>query len=193
MKRSTLLSARPVARALVVLVLLVAGAVPSLARSYRVDSARIEIAVEIGPRFYPLVHGVFRRFTSSILIDLMQPEHSMLRFTVASASLDTGTSALDSYVRGPGFLDAADYPTIHFVSTKVEKLGEHRMRVTGNLTLRGVTRPETFMLEVQPGVGSNLSLRAEGEVRRSAFGMTSGLPIVPDNVRILVTTRADGP
>lgn len=193
MKRPTFFSVRSTIRAFAVLVLLASGLAPSLARSYRVDSAGIEIAVEAGPKIYPLLHGVFRDFTSHIVIDVAQPEHSVLRFTVASASLDTGTVALDSYVRGPGFLDAAGHPSIHFVSTKVEKLGEHRMRVIGNLTLRGVTRAETFVLDIQPGAGSHPSLRVEGDIRRSAFGITSGLPIVPDNVRILVTTRANAP
>lgn len=191
MKRSTVHPVRLVFRALAVLAILLGGTLPLIARTYRVDPAKTEIAFEIGAKGYPLTHGVFRRFTSSLAIDVERPQRSSVRFEVASDSLDTRSPALDAYVRGPVFLDAASYPTIRFVSTSVEKLGDHTVRVTGDLTLLGVTRPETFVVEVDPGAGSSFSLRAAGDVRRSAFGMKSALPLVSDDVRILVSTRAD--
>lgn len=161
------------------------------AATYRVDPARTEIAFEIGAKGYPLTHGVFRRFTSSLSIDLDHPQRSAVRFDVAAASLDTRSPALDAYVRGPAFLNAERFPSIRFASTAVEKLDDHTVRVTGNLTLLGVTRPETFTVAAERGGAAGFAFHAEGGVRRSAFGMTAGLPLIADEVRILVSTRAD--
>lgn len=163
------------------------------AETYRVDPARTQITFEIGAKGYPVTRGVFRKFTSNLSIDLDRPARSAVMFKVASASLDTQSPALDAYVRSPVFLNADRFPDINFVSTAVEKLDDRTVRVTGNLTLLGVTHPETFTVQVDRGQGKAFTFQAEGSIRRSEFGMIGGLPLVSDDVRIIVATRADTP
>lgn len=182
---------RIAAKLALLVALLVATVSSAFAMPYRVDPAHTEIAFEIGAKGYPLTHGVFRSFTSQLTIDLDHPQRSSVRFNVASASLDTRAPALDAYVRGPAFLNADAHPDIRFTSTAVEKLDDHTVRVTGNLTMLGVTRTETFTVEVQRGPGAAFAFRVEGAVKRSQYGMTAGLPLISDDVRIIVATRAE--
>ncbi len=176
-------------------VLMMAGTLCAVAEIYRIDPARTEISFEIGAKGYPLTHGVFRVFTSNLSIDFDHPARSAVTFKVAAGSLDTNAPALDAYVRGPVFLNADRFPSISFVSTGVEKLDDHTVRVMGDLTLLGTTLPESFTVAVDHGAGkgSPVSFQAEGAIRRSQFGMTGGLPLVSDDVRIIVSTRVEAP
>lgn len=161
------------------------------AETWRVEPARTEIAFEVGAKGYPLTHGTFRSFASALSIDFDHPQKSAVNFTVAASSLDTKIPALDAYVTSPVFLNAAGYPDIRFVSTAVRKLDDHTVEVTGNLTLLGVTHPETFTVEVARDAAAAVTLHAEGQVHRSDYGMTAGLPLISDDVRIIVATRAE--
>lgn len=172
--------------------LLVAGAVlafPALAAPYRVETGRTHIAFAIGAKGYPVTEGEFHRFNASLAIDAAAPARSTVSFTVAAASIDTRAAMLDAYVRGAGFLDTEHHPQITFRSTSVRKVGEAEVEVRGELSLLGVTRPETFRVSVTPE-GDGYVLVAVGTIRRSDFGMTGGLPLVSDMVTITVSTRA---
>lgn len=166
-----------------------ATASPSAAAAYRVEPGQTHIAFAIGAKGYPVTKGEFRRFTARLSIDAAAPAKSQVAFDVAAASIDTRAPMLDDYVRGAGFLDTARHPQIAFRSTTVHKVSERAVELRGNLTLLGVTRPETFQVIVTPE-GTAFRLVAEGEIRRSDFGMTGGLPMVSDTVTITVSTLA---
>lgn len=169
-----------------------AAAAPGVqAETFRLDPARTEIRFEVGAQGYPVTRGVFRQFTSNLAIDFEQPARSKVSFKVAAASLDTQIPVLDDYVRGPVFLDAGRYPEITFVSNSVEKLDDHRVRVSGVLTMMGVSKPETFLVDVTRQTGlASLQLAAVGRIHRSDYGMTGGLPLVSNDVGITVATLA---
>ena len=169
---------------------LVAAPLRADAGSYRVDPAATRIAFAIGAKGYPVTRGEFHRFNASLNIDSAAPSRSRVAFEVAAASIDTRVTLLDDYVRGPGFLDTAHHASIAFRSTSVRKVDERTVELTGDLTLLGVTRPETFRVTVTPQGAAAYSLVAEGEIRRSDFGMIGGLPLVADTVVITVSTRA---
>lgn len=162
---------------------------PASAATYRITPGETHIGFAIGARGYPLTRGEFHSFRASLAIDAAMPVRSQVSFEVAAASIDTHAPFLDDYVRGAGFLDTAHHPEIAFRSTAVRRLDDSAVEVTGALTLLGVTRPETFRVTVHPEEGG-YALLAEGEIRRSDFGMTGGLPLVSDTVTITVSTRA---
>lgn len=168
------------------------GTGPAGAAPYRVDPARTHIAFAIGAKGYPVTRGEFRRFTANLAIDVATPARSRVAFDVAAASIDTRSPLLDDYVRAPGFLDTAHHPGIAFRSTSVRKVDERTVELTGNLTLLGVTRSQTFRVTVTPTGASGYQLVAEGDIRRSDFGMTGGSPMVADTVTITVSTVAVG-
>ncbi|WP_454918357.1 YceI family protein [Xanthobacter sediminis] len=171
-------------------VALAVAATPALAASYQTDPARTHVAFTIGAKGYPMTMGEFRSFKADLAIDGGVPARSRVSFDVAADSIDTHVALLDDYVRGAGFLDTARHPSISFRSTAVRRVDDQTVELTGDMTLLGVTRPETFRVRVTPTADSAYTLVAEGEIRRSDFGMTAGLPLVSDTVTITVSTLA---
>ncbi|MBA3909892.1 MAG: hypothetical protein C0524_08370 [Rhodobacter sp.] len=110
----------------------------------------------------------------------------------AQASFPFAVQAL----KGPKVLDAKAYPRITFTSTSIQRAGE-AADVTGNLTIRGVTKPVTLRAEIFRPKGSaaddfsRLTVRLTGRVNRSAFGATGWNDMVGDEVRIIITARID--
>src|SRR5271167_3269370 len=124
--------------------------VPAVAAAnWRIDPARTHIAFAIDSVGYPRTHGQFRQFSGRISVDLDHPNRSSVTFHVRSQSVDVGSSSFDDYLRSTAFLDAAHFPSIDFASKSVEKLDDHTVRVTGDLTLLGVTRPLSVDVAVQ--------------------------------------------
>jgi len=106
-----------------------------------------------------------------------KPEDSWVEVTADAASVDTREQTRDQHLRSPDFLHVEQHPSITFRSTKVEPLGGSALRVTGDLTIRGTTRPLVLTGEFL-GVGKNpwgktvASFAATGEIDREEFGMT---------------------
>jgi polyisoprenoid-binding protein YceI len=163
------------------------------AANWRIDPARTHIAFAIDAIGYPRTHGQFRQFAGRISVDLDHPDRSSVAFHVQSQSVDVGSPSFDDYMRSAAFLDAAHYPSIDFVSKSVEKVGDHTVRVTGDLTLLGVTRPLSVDVEVQReagGDGGRLDFLAKTSIDRLAFGMNSGFPLVSREVELVISSEA---
>ena len=105
------------------------------------------------------------------------PEESRVEVTADAKSVDTRNDTRDNHLRSPDFLHVENFPTITFRSTKVELLGGPALRVTGDLTIRGVTRPLVLNTEFL-GIAKNpwgktlAAFSATGEIDREQFGMT---------------------
>jgi polyisoprenoid-binding protein YceI len=169
------------------------GPMPGVAAAnWRIDPARTHIAFAIEAIGYPRTHGEFRQFAGRITVDLDHPERSSVAFHVQSQSVDVGSPSFDDYMRSVAFLDAAHYPSIDFVSKSVEKLDDHTVRVTGDLTLLGVTRPLDVDVAVQraTGGGERLDFLAKTSIDRLAFGMNSGFPLVSREVELVISSEA---
>ena len=119
------------------LVLLPAPAVAP--RAYAIDRAHSQILFNAEARFIS-AHGAFDRWTADILFDPDTVINSSVRITIETASLNTKSDRRDNHLRSPDFFDAATYPTITFVSKKVVAAGENAWNITGDLTMRGVTK-----------------------------------------------------
>lgn len=91
-----------------------------------------------------IVKGRFKEVRGSLHLDIQHPENSWVKAQVNTASIDTGVAARDGHLRSADFFDAVKYPTIVFESVLVEQMGETIGKVTGNLTLHGITRQVTF-------------------------------------------------
>ena len=111
------------------------------AANWRIDPARTQIAFAIDAVGYPRTEGKFRRFEGRISIDFEHPDKSGVAFHVQSGSVDVGSASFSDYIRSVAFLDSAKYPSIDFDSTSVQRINDHTVRVSGELTLLGVTRP----------------------------------------------------
>lgn len=163
------------------------------AANWRIDPARTHIAFAIDAVGYPRTHGQFRQFAGRISIDFAHPDKSSVAFHVQSQSVDVGSQSFDDYMRSVAFLDSERFPSIDFVSNSVAKVDDHTVRVTGELTLLGVTHPVSVDVEVQregSGGGQRLAFLAKTSIDRLAFGMNSGFPLVSRDVQLVISSAA---
>lgn len=164
------------------------------ADNWRIDPARTTIGFAIDAVGFPRTEGRFHRFEGRILVDFDHPGRSSVVFHVQSQSVDVGSPSFSDYVRSPAFLDSAKRPSIDFVSTSVERINDHAVRVSGELTLRGVTKPIAVDVAVErldSGGRRRLEFHAETRIDRLAFGMSSGYPLVSREVDLEITSAAE--
>jgi polyisoprenoid-binding protein YceI len=182
-----------VLRTLAVVVAALIAVAPARAQSqFRIDPARTHIGFSIDAVGFPQTRGEFHQFMGRLAVDFDRPQRSRVTFEVMAASVDTRSAGLDDYVRGRAFLNAGQYPTITFASTGVEKLDDRTVRVAGDLTMLGVTRPAEFTVVVDRNVARRgvIGFHAQGTIERSQFGMISGQPLISDDITITVATEA---
>jgi polyisoprenoid-binding protein YceI len=163
------------------------------AQGWRIDEAHTWIGFKIDAIGFPKTQGHFNHYSGKVLIDFDRPAKSFTSFTVDSTSVDLGAQAFNDFVKSSPLLNAEKYPTLSFVSTLVERLDSRTARVSGNLTMLGVTRPIVLMVNVDAHPSANgraVAFVATSKITRSEFGMTFGLPLIDDALEITVKTRA---
>jgi polyisoprenoid-binding protein YceI len=168
------------------------GKVPA-AQGWRIDEAHTWIGFKIDAVGFPTMRGHFNHYSGKVLIDFDRPAKSYTSFTVDSASVDLGSQAFNDFVKSSPLLNAEKYPTLSFVSTQVEKLDSRTARVSGNLTMLGVTRSIVLTVNVKTDPLAKdraVAFVATGTIRRSEFGMPFGAPLIDDALEITVKTRA---
>jgi polyisoprenoid-binding protein YceI len=146
------------------------------------------------------VHGQFGKTTGTIQFDEQDPTKSKAEATIDVTTINTQNDKRDADLKSAGFFDAANHPTMTFKSTKVEKVGDGKFKVTGDLTIRGNTKPVTLDVTASQAVkGMQGELRrafsASGRINRQDFGLTYSKtieagPIVGDNVDLLIEVEA---
>ena len=174
--------------------LILALPAPALAAvNWRIDPSRTHIAFAIDAVGYPQTHGQFRQFTGRISVDLAHPGKSSVTFHVQSGSVDVGSASFDDYLRSDAFLNSSRFPSIDFVSNSVAKIDDHTVRVNGELTLLGVTRPLSVDVAVEregAGGAQKLAFLAKTNINRLEFGMNSGFPLVSRDVQLVISSAA---
>jgi polyisoprenoid-binding protein YceI len=142
------------------------------------------------------VRGHFADVKVTGHIDPKQPEATSLDVTIQTSSMHTNHEQRDNDLRSSNFLEADKYPTITFKSTKIEPTSENHYAMTGDLTIKGNTRPVTLdMVNYgefnDPAMGHRFGYSGKGVINRKDFGMTftmmlDGKFIVSDEVQILL-------
>jgi len=122
------------------------------------------------------VRGHFAEVTAGGDIDTEHPEKSRIEATINTASIRTHNEQRDNDLRSSNFLEIDKYPTMTFKSTKVEHAGGDRYRVTGDLTIKGTTKPVTLHVVRygefnDPRMGHRIGYAAEAQINRKDFGM----------------------
>ncbi|HTZ67454.1 MAG TPA: YceI family protein [Roseiarcus sp.] len=166
--------------------------VPAATTNWRIDPARTHIAFAIDAVGYPRTRGQFRQFAGRISVDFAHPDRSSVSFHVQSRSVDVGSASFDDYLRSDAFLNSEHFPSIDFVSSSVAKVDDHTVRVNGELTLLGVTRPLTVdvAVEREAGGGQRLAFLAKTNIDRLEFGMNTGFPLVSRDVELVISSAA---
>ncbi|GAA2769250.1 YceI family protein [Streptomyces indiaensis] len=125
-----------------------ATALGELTGDYVLDTARTRIGFAARAALVSTVRGRFDACEGSARLDGGSPSRSTVRLTIRAGSVQTRNAKRDGHLRGGDFLDAESHPDLTFTSTRVEQTGGTRFRVTGDLTVRGVTGPVTVDFEL---------------------------------------------
>ncbi|EGF92209.1 yceI-like domain protein [Asticcacaulis biprosthecium C19] len=178
------------------------------AGEYRADPAHSSLTFKVGHLGYSNFTASFDKIDAVVKLDPANPAAAQVTASVDPRSLDLPAppKGFHDELMGAAFFDAAAHPKIEFVSSKVDMTGADTAKITGNLTMRGVTRPVTFdatfnggypgfAMDPQARVGFSLT----GRIKRSDFGMSAGIPApgsdmgVTDEVDIAIETELLGP
>lgn len=134
--------------------------------------------------------------TGTISYDAEAPENSKVEVVLPLSGLNSFVPALDEHLLGAEFFDAAQFPEARFSSTAVRDLGDGKLEVAGNLTVRGVTRPVVLAVTLNnaaphpmtqvPSIGFD----ATTTIKRSEFGIAQFVPAVSDEIELRITTEA---
>ncbi|HET9385356.1 MAG TPA: YceI family protein [Gemmatimonadales bacterium] len=145
------------------------------------------------------VNGTFKQWTADVKYDPANPEAATVVARIQTASIDTDNERRDNDLRSSNYLAADSFPEITFTSKKVERAGEGRLRITGDLTIRGVTRSVVLDTEVggvlSTSRGRRTAFTASTTIKRQDYGVTlnnlmEGAQVVGDDVRITIDVEA---
>lgn len=135
----------------------------------------------------------------TVVFDEQHPANARVEVTLPLAKLDTHVAALDEHLKKPDFLDAGKYPVVTFKSTTVQPLGGNKFKVTGNLTVHGVTKPvvlDATLNKIGPhpmSKAQSIGFDATTSIKRSDFGVGAYVPNVSDEIAIRITTEGSVP
>ena len=166
---------------------------PVQSGSYAVEASHTRIQFAIDHMGFTEFYGDFSGASGALELDTAAPAHSTVNISIPVGSVSTTNSKLDGELRSSQWLDAGSYPTIHFISTGIVPIGQDHARITGNLTLHGVTRPVVLDARLH-GAGINpldkaytAGFDATAHILRSEFGVKTYLPLVGDAVTIRIS------
>lgn len=150
---------------------------PTLTGEYELDPAHTRIGFAARHATVTTVRGCFAEFSGGVFLDEDAPQRSRVELVVDTASVTTGQHQRDAHLRSPDFFDVDTYPEMLFASTAVEAVAGDDFRMTGDLTVCGVTRP--VVLEVtfhglarDPYGAQRAGFTGRGAIHRSDFGLT---------------------
>jgi polyisoprenoid-binding protein YceI len=171
------------------------------AGTWEVDPSHSSAAFEVKHMMIATVRGHFREFGGTLEAAEDDPSNSHASGWANVASIDTGNADRDAHLRSPDFFDAERYPRVTYESTRVEWVEGGTYRVTGNLTIKDVTREVTFEATIQ-GVGEDpwgkerVGVAVRGTINRTEFGLTwqqklaAGGLLVGEDVKVLLDISA---
>ena len=170
------------------------------AATYAVDQAHSEASFQVR-HLVTKVRGKFADFVGTVVMDAAKPEASSVEFTIQATSIDTSVADRDKHLRSDDFFAVEKYPEITFKSTKIERAGDHAYQVTGDLTMRGVTKritlPVTYLGEVKDPWGHvKAGFETAITLNRKDFGINwnkaldQGGVLVGDEVEVSISIEA---
>jgi polyisoprenoid-binding protein YceI len=178
------------------LALLFAFSSAALADEYTSDPVHSFVVFDVHHLEAGYVYGTFAGPTGSINYDTADLTQCSFDISVDIDSIDTRNANRDKDLKGPDFFDAKQFPAMKFKSTSVRKTGDNMMDVTGDLTLKGVTKSITVPMEIT-GTGKGMQgetrtgFRADFKIDRTDFGITADpAPTIGNEIHVVVAIEA---
>ncbi|GAB3381002.1 YceI family protein [Lysobacter fragariae] len=176
--------------------LLLAGNAVAAPVSYKMDPNHTSVVASWNHFGFSNPVANFDAVDGVIVYDAANVGQSSVKVTIPLSGLDAHVAAFNEHLRSADFFDAEKFPTITFNSTKVEAAGDNKLRVSGDLTVHGVTKPVVLdttinKLGVHPlGKREAAGFSATTTIKRTDFGLGLYAPNVSDDVTISITTEA---
>jgi len=187
---------RDLAIGLFVAVLLAAPTVPAFSESaqpaapnvpageYRLDPSHASLVFRVNHLGFSHFTSQFRKFDATLVLDPKHPERASVTATIDPHSIEIVDPTLAVDIQGPQWFDSTKFPQMAFRSTRVQLTGPNTARITGELSLRGITLPVSWDATFNGGYAANpydpkgarIGFSAHGALKRSAFGMAFGIP-----------------
>jgi len=169
--------------------------------SWEIDATHSQATFSVKHMMISTVRGHFEVLSGKLHIDEEHPDNSWVEAEVDAASINTRDAKRDGHLRSPDFFDVEKYPKITFKSTKVTPTGNNEYRVTGDLTMHGVTKEETLHADYSGQVKDLYGLQraafsVKGKINRKDFGLNwnvgleAGGVLVGEDVNIEIDLAA---
>lgn len=166
-----------------------------------VDASHSGIDFTIKHMMIAKVKGTFHTFDAQVSADPEDLTSASIKLSVDAASIDTRNADRDGHLKSADFFEVENHPKIEFVSSSIQKTGDGEYNVTGSLTIRGVTRTETFSVTYEgsgkdPWGNEKVGFSGTGSIKRSDYGLTwnaaleTGGVLVGDEVKFSVEIEA---
>ena len=175
---------------------------PTLGRAatWDLDPQHSSVAFAVRHMMISTVRGQFRTFSATATGDPAEPEKATVEATIDVASIDTSNEKRDTHLKSPDFFDVAQFPKMTFKSKKIEKAGDGKYKVTGDLTMHGVTKEVVLEVEgpSKPITMGNTKAgaHATARIKRKDFGITwnkamdGGGVVVGEDVDVTIEAEA---
>jgi len=182
--------------------LVIPQAVRADTSEWTLDGTHSRIGFSVSHMVVSSVSGRFKQFSGTVALDDANLTKSQVDITIKTESIDTDDAKRDEHLRSPDFFDAKKFPTLLFKSSKVAKAGGNKYKLTGALTIHGVTKDVTLDATVSDPIKNPWgkmvrSVKLGGKVKRSDFGLKwnktldAGGVLVGDDVTLDIQVEID--
>ena len=161
--------------------------------AYVLEPNHTRVLFSVSHMQFTTYFGEFTGASGKLNLNPSSPAASHVEVSIPTASISTSNATLNGELKGGDWLDAAKYPAITFVSTEVAPTGPDTARITGNLTLHGVTHPEVLEAKFN-AAGANpldgkytVGFNATAHISRSDYDVKKYVPLIGDNLDIIIS------
>jgi polyisoprenoid-binding protein YceI len=172
------------------------------AEPWTFDAAHSRVGFSVRHMMVSSVEGRFHDVKATVDLDEKSLTKSTIEFTIAASSIDTENADRDKHLKSPDFFDVAKFPDLTFKSTKIAAEGKNRFKVTGDLTIRDVTKPITLDVTLSDPIAnpwgkSVRGVEATGKLNRHEYGLNwnktldKGGVLVSDEVKLDINAELD--
>lgn len=157
---------------------------------YKIDAAHSTVDFRVRHLMIASLRGEFAGVEGTVLLDPQNPINSKVEAAIAVASINTRDANRDKHLKAAEFLDAEKYPAIKFVSKKIAAAGKDRWKVTGDLSIHGITKEVTLDVEgptpeaKDPFGNVKIGASATTKIDRRDFGLSWNVPLEAGGVLI---------
>ncbi len=176
----------------------------ALASEWTIDASHSSAQFTVRHMMVTSVRGHFDKVSGVVALDDKDPTKSTVEVSIDPSTINTREAKRDGHLKSPDFFDVAKHPSITFKSTKIDKAGKGKFKVTGDLTMRGVSKPVVLMVEgpsppqKSPFGHTVRGVSATGKLNRKDWGLTwnkaleAGGVVVGDEVQIQIDAELIG-